>query len=528
MSLGLLDLSAIGATAFAASALFWGILYATRKTRQQPALTRSPDINDIAFLLEDNDVVDATPKAAALLGPDALARPTRDCVISALIDTFPTLDEILLNTISTPTVINAQDGTAAWINLQPIKGRIRLTVGATDGSAGGILTGIQTNRENAELTLLQDIANQAPIIMSRTDSAGRLVWANEAYLAVHDAKSKTANTLPTVPCKSLFEGITENAALGTSTTRASATKGENSAAHWYDITTYKSDAGTSQYAIDADPVVRAELAQRKFMQTLSQTFAQLSIGLAIFDRRRQLVTFNPALFDMTGLPIEFISGRPTLDSFLDRLRELRMLPEPKNYASWREQFVAIEKDSQKGAYTENWNLPDGQTFRVTGRPHPDGAFALLFEDISAEISLTRRFRSEIETGQAVIDKIDDAIVVFSNGGNLVLANAAYNSLWDNDNKSGFGQCDLRGELRKWQERCTPSRIWKNLREFNSQIGQRKPWIDTAILDDGRWISCHADPISGGMTMIRFRFQSSASATIQKLTQIDPAIRAVTR
>ncbi len=528
MSLGLLDLGAIGATAFAASALFWGFIYANRQVRHKTALTRSPDSESITFLLEGEDIVDATPQATALLGPEALAKPTRDCVVSALQATFPTLDETLRNGISTDIIVDAQDGTAAWIDLKPIKGRIRMTVGATTETSDQILKEIQIIRENAELSLMQEIANQAPIIMSRTDPAGRLVWANEAYLAVHDASSKTCNTMPTVPCKSLFEGVTENAPLGTSTTRASTAKGENDAAHWYDITTHKSHNGTSQYAIDADPVVRAELAQRKFVQTLSQTFAQLSIGLAIFDRRRQLATFNPALFDMTGLPIEFLSSRPTLDSFLDRLRELRMLPEPKNYASWREQFVAIENESQNGAYTENWNLPDGQTFRVTGRPHPDGAFALLFEDISAEISLTRRFRSEIETSQAVMDKVDDAIVVFSNGGNLVLANAAYNNLWDSDNKVGFGQCDLRGELRKWQERCTPSRIWTNLREFTAQMGQRKPWTDTTILDDGRWISCHADPISGGMTMIRFRFQSSPSATIQKLTQIDPALRAVKR
>lgn len=296
--------------------------------------------------------------------------------------------------------------------------------------------------------------------------------------------------------------------------------------HWFDITTHKTDRGIFHYASNANHIVQAELAQRKFSQTLSQTFAQLSIGLPIFDRKRQLNTFNPALLDMTGLNFEFLSGRPTLDATLDRLRESRMLQEPKNYATWRERFTQMEEKAKTGTYSEHWNLPDGQTFCVTGQPHPDGAFALLFEDISAEISLTRRFRSEIETSQAVLDHFNEAVVVFSSAGNLVLANAAYADLWGTDLSNNLAHYDLRAELRKWQDRCTPTRIWTNLREFSTQIGLRQSWSDSAIMDDGRHISCQADPISNGMTLIRFRFNKPVKPSIQKLAQMDPALMVV--
>uniref|UniRef100_UPI00404873D3 PAS-domain containing protein n=1 Tax=Yoonia sp. TaxID=2212373 RepID=UPI00404873D3 len=524
MSLGLLDLLAIGATAFAAATLFWGLALLLGRASKPDANISYPAMAQIAFLLEGDTVIDATPQAMSLLNLPDKKIPTRDCIIAALRDTFPTLGEALDTDLTAPTIIDASDGTAAWLDLKPLKGRIRISVGIPYGAIDTTLKTLQDAREDGELATLREMANHAPIIMWRNDPAGRLVWANDAYLAANDACADVTDGAPKMPCLPLFKDLSDAPVTGTSASRTSLQIRNSAGPRWYDITTHKSDAGTMQYAIDADPIVRAELAQRKFLQTLSQTFAQLSIGLAIFDRRRQLATFNPALFDMTGLPIEFLSSRPSLDSFLDRLRELRMLPEPKDYNTWREQFFPLEKDTQNGTYSESWDLPDGQTFRVTGRPHPDGAFALLFEDISAEISLTRRFRSEIETGQAVLDKIEDAIVVFSNGGNLVLSNAAYNLLWDGDADMGFGNCDLRGELRKWQERCTPSRIWTNLREFTTQMGLRKSWADTAIMDDGRWISCHADPISGGMTMIRFRFQSSQSVTVQKLTQVDPALK----
>ncbi|MEK9704965.1 MAG: diguanylate cyclase, partial [Paracoccaceae bacterium] len=50
----------------------------------------------------------------------------------------------------------------------------------------------------------------------------------------------------------------------------------------------------------------------------------------------------------------------------------------------------------EGTYTEIWNLPSGATFRISGRPHPDGALAFLFEDITAEVSMSRRFTAEFE------------------------------------------------------------------------------------------------------------------------------------
>jgi len=528
MSLGLLDLFVIGATAFTSAAVFWGLLFLTKKPDGSSQSSSQNHLKKVSFLLEAEAVIDATPQAIALLGLPPHKDLSRSDIIAVLENTFPTLSDELAQCQDKPIIVNACDGTSAWLELRPANGRIQLCLGAIEGTVETAAIDIREANEDAELLTLREMVNHAPVLMWRSDPTGRLVWANDAYLTANDACSDILGVTPTLPSSPLFKELEDVPAFGNSVCRTSLKVRNDDAPRWYEVSTVKTDTGAAQFAINVDPIVRAELAQRKFMQTLSQTFAQLSIGLAIFDRRRQLATFNPALFDMTGLPIEFLSARPTLDAFLDHLRELRMLPEPKDYATWREQFMALEAESKIGGYSESWNLPDGQTFQVTGRPYPDGAFALLFEDISAEISLTRRFRSEIETSQAVMDKIEDAIVVFSNGGNLVLSNEAYNTLWDGTSNVGFGQCDLRGELSKWQERCTPSRIWTNLREFTTQMGLRKPWTDTAILDDGRWISCHADQISGGMTMVRFRFPSSPSATVQKLTQVDPALNVMKR
>ena len=41
--------------------------------------------------------------------------------------------------------------------------------------------------------------------------------------------------------------------------------------------------------------------------------------------------------------------------------------------------------AEDGLYQEIWSLPSNVTYKVTGRPHPDGAVAFFFEDISADV-----------------------------------------------------------------------------------------------------------------------------------------------
>ncbi|MEM7075819.1 MAG: hypothetical protein AAF484_12080, partial [Pseudomonadota bacterium] len=49
------------------------------------------------------------------------------------------------------------------------------------------------------------------------------------------------------------------------------------------------------YVNDVTQVARAEIVRREFIQTLTKTFANLTTGLAVFDRHRSLALFNPAL-----------------------------------------------------------------------------------------------------------------------------------------------------------------------------------------------------------------------------------------
>lgn len=479
-----------------------------------PAAPNRPARSGPVFLFRGDDLIDATADAQLLIAPFTHL-PDRAAMLQVLAPHFPDLADHLNAPIPMRRRILHHCDDEVWIDLDWPGSQMRLTVSGTLPRSD--------RPEHKELSLLRDVIRFTPQLIWRTDSNDVVTWANRAYLDFWDRLHPGGDAA--LAEKTLFPALCHQT---TNLRRIAVPLPQPGADQWFDVVTVPQSADILHYASDANAAVRADLDRRNFVQTLGKTFAELSIGLAIFDKRRQLATFNPALLDMTRLEIDFLSARPTIDTVLDRMREIRILPEPKNYASWRDQFTAVETAAKNGTYSEVWNLPDGQAFRVTGRPHPDGAFALLFEDITADLSLTRRFRSDIETGQAVLDALPDAVAVFSKAGTLVMYNRPYRLLWGMQPDGGVEHRALGSELAVWQSRCLDTGTWADLEQFIHQPGPRKPWTDDALLADGRLVRCHAGPIAGGMTLVRFALAPVSAPSLRKLTQIDPAIRAVRR
>ncbi|MFQ1700280.1 PAS-domain containing protein [Loktanella agnita] len=526
MGLGELILVAVIAVV-AAGIMFWALIRARLNATRQKPLTIADSAGPI-FLFQDKVLIDATPDALAML-PSYTSRMTEyEATLHVLAPHFPDLRNRIAALEDGHDQIAYQRGEGLQLALEQRKGILRIAVKGTVHAERRDM--IDHDVRIAELDMLRDIIQHTPQLIWREDKAGKLIWANHAYLAFSDMMTTSDKTAQaTWPDKSIFPETNDSVLKrGNAVRRVSITQPDKKAEHWFDVTSVAQPDGFLHFASDANAVVRADQERRNFVQTLSKTFAQLSTGLAIFDKRRQLAMFNPALLDMTNLPFEFLSSLPSIDTVLDKLRESRMLPEPKDYVSWRDRFTAVEAAAKDGTYCENWNLPAGQTYRVTGRPHPDGAFAFLFEDISVEVSQTRRFRSDIETAQSVLDSLPEAIAVFSSAGTLVMSNSAYANLWSTCTSISIEQREIGTEIDAWRTRCTPTGIWSELRNFVHTLGTRQSWSKTAILYDGRRLRCQANPLSGGMTMVQFSIAGPAQPVIQKLTSGDPAIRMAKR
>ncbi len=264
------------------------------------------------------------------------------------------------------------------------------------------------------------------------------------------------------------------------------------------------------YITDVSRAVQAETISREFVQTFTKTFANLTTGLAIFDRKRQLSLFNPALIDLTTLSAPFLSAQPDLFSFFDQLRDRHILPEPKNYPDWRSQINAMIQTATGGVYLENWFLPDGRTYRVMGRSHPDGAVAFLFENKTDDISLTRRFRAQLELRQSVLNHLQLAIAVFGTNGTLIFSNDRLAQVLKVDTEK-FKDVTVRELLEICAQTFPKSNFWDDAFEAIRAKSLSKPII-TTINEHETDIDCSLVPISNGETLLTLHPVSQQNTT----------------
>ncbi|MCA0953581.1 PAS-domain containing protein [Mameliella alba] len=503
------DLLILAIGAGAASALVAAVLmFFTLRPRHRDRLQSGTP--ETVLLFRNGEVVDYTPDAKELFDRTILTGMGWEEVRESLIAGFPDLPEeppSRASTWTSPLVENAQ------LLLEPSANRLHLRLRCTPDGAASLF---RAKCHNDEYRRLAELSRNAPDALWQTDNDGNLLWCNEAYEELCSENGRSSEGQCPINMDLPAKRVER-------TTRISV-KSEGQVQRWFEVVSRPVEEGWVHYATSIDSLVNAEMAQRNFVQTLTKTFAHLPIGLAVFDRDRQLVLFNPALVDLTHLPVDFLSAKPNLLSFFDHMRENRMMPEPKNYASWRDKLYDVVSAAREDRYCETWNLPSGLTYKITGRPHPDGAVAFLIEDISAEISLTRRFRSELELTQSVLDGFDDAVAVFSRLGVLTFSNAAYRAQWKCDPDSAFAEITIVDATKDWQNECKPSPIWADLREFVLTLRERQRWQAELTRDSGERLLCMVQPVAAGATLVRFTPIQDAS--LPDLAEEEPP--AVTR
>jgi len=455
------------------------------------------------FLFDDEDLIDATEPALSLLntGPDTKSGWPR--LTATLANRFPILADDLssLGVEGRIKIRSTADGDNSEVHAEWWDELVRIEIVDPQSPSPEIPVDRQIlAATHDELTMLRHIVAHSPVLAWQTDERGNVSWANNAYLKRADLL-RSENAQKQWPPINIFPSMS-SLPEGEEKRYSVTTPAGNE--QWYKCFSAEHDQSLVHFAQEADAEIQAEVTLKEFVQTLTKTFAHLPIGLAVFDHNRQLAMFNPALTDLTSLPIVFLSSRPMLSTFLDRLRDQRMVPEPKNYKSWRHQMEALEAEAVNGTYEETWSLPSGRTYRVSGRPHPNGAIAFQFEDITPEISLTRHFRSELELSQSVLDAMPDAIAVFASCGPLTLSNKSFVDLWGVDPSVTLGEFNSRDAIKLWSEQCAPSNVWKDVEEFLGKLRDRKVLTLQTALSDGKKVEISLRPLSGGASYVGFR------------------------
>lgn len=489
----------IVASSLAAAALaFLGLTTGRQVIAQatQRSLFDDPGASCV-FLFDQTELIDASEGARALLSATPGTAEPWVRLLAFLNPRFPSFEEkyprlkelgrITLSSVGPhPLTLRAEwRGGVARIVLREPRGELQTTPADA----------VSQRAMEDEIETLRHTMDRAPFPIWREDSAGTIVWANRTYVDLAVAGRSPDEVLPW-PLPRVFPA----AAPGENANRRLPLRLPGTPdPRWFDVQVFLDGVEQVFFALPGDAAVQAETSLRSFIQTLTKTFAHLRVGLAIFDRQRQLALFNPALIDLTGLSPVFLSSRPTLFAVLDAMREAQMLPEPKDYKTWRAEMAALEAAAAAGHYAQEWILPNGQTYRVEGRPHPDGAVAFLLEDITAETDQTRSFRAEQALGQAALDTLDEAIAVFSSAGRLVLCNTAHDRLWSALPPGS----SIAEALALWQRHAAPGPVWTAAQAFVAHQGARDGWAAEARLADGRLLACRFAALPGGASLVGF-------------------------
>lgn len=342
-----------------------------------------------------------------------------------------------------------------------------------------------------------------------------VVWANATHQRMEEAFGKQRLMIEHF---NLAKPLEENR----SQSRARLESGPGKTTYHFDVFHFFSGGLNYYAAISAKAAVTAERDRKRFVQTLSESFAHLPIGVAVFDKERDLSLFNPALSALLDLEIMWLAKKPSLRDFLDRLHDKGALPEPRDFKSWRDQIIEMEKSAESDAYTDDWHMPNDQVFRVTGRSHPAGSVAFVFEDITRSTEVERNFRLEVERLYGIFDQLDSALVVFDSSGTLSFANNAFDRLWNTQFADNLLSPNIADLTDIWQDKCKPTPIWGDIRDFSTQIYDRARFQSLAEMNNGKSLITRVSPIPGGYTLVEFSHAPLGMPPVESASPLNQA------
>ncbi len=149
-------------------------------------------------------------------------------------------------------------------------------------------------------------------------------------------------------------------------------------------------------------------------------------------------------------------------------------------------------------------LPDGRIFRVTGQPHPRGAIAFLFEDISVQVATERQRRQDVSLNQSILNGLPDAVAVISPSGIVNFANTALGDLFGTE----FCETLVCHGIPDLPESkliiSDPTDFWPKLKTYVATPMRRAPWEQQLTAEDNTKILAKVSTMPDGSTLAVFK------------------------
>ncbi len=279
--------------------------------------------------------------------------------------------------------------------------------------------------------------------------------------------------------------------------------------------------------IDPEPGCPASL--------LEAAINYLSLGLVIFDGKREVVFCNPRYREIYGLSAEQVKpGTPTSELIRHRLKlGLKVRSKPEDYVRQRVEGAVV-------ADTTVHEFTDGRLIAYTVHPLPDGGGMATHEDITGREDISARLKAQLELGRrqeedlkirnfqfdTAINNMSQGLCFFDANHRLIVCNDMFVDMYDLPrDRVGPGTplteiVDLRFEAGSFPEMSRDEYLhWRTnvaiSNEPTDSVVELKNGRTFKIrhrpMPDGGWVATHEDITEQRVSELKIEYMAHHDA-----------------
>lgn len=302
---------------------------------------------------------------------------------------------------------------------------------------------VESARENAETERerLQKALDNVPVPLWIRDENTDLVWCNRAYAKALDTTPATViseqrelNIKPAgkqaQPRKRVGKIIAQQA-MDTKKTvelRAHAVMDGKRKLLQINEQPLPGNAETLGMAQDVTRIEELKSEQNRYATANQELLEQLGTAIGIFDASERLEFHNSAFSHLWDLEDSYLNSHPKLGDMMEKLREMRRLPEQADFRKFKQNWVSMFTRLLT-PHDEMLYLPSGKAIRMLVIPHPMGGLMMTFEDVTGRLELESSYNTLIAVQKETLDNLMEGVAAFGGDGRLKLWNPAFARLW---------------------------------------------------------------------------------------------------
>jgi signal transduction histidine kinase len=281
---------------------------------------------------------------------------------------------------------------------------------------------------SAEDSRLRGLLDAIPLPLAARARDGKLIYANPAYAEAAGAASPAAALAAQAKLFSDEPALAESAmsaGIPVTERRFAVIGGQRRA---LEVTAAPSGDTVAIAVADESGAAEARDKLQRHIGAYEETLNRLKTAVAVFGADQKISFYNKAYVDLWRLDPAWLAQKPSEGEILERLREQRLVPEEKSFAAFKRARAELYA-SMTAPQEETWHLPDGTTLRIAGQPHPFGGLLYLYEDMTEQLSLERRYNDLFNVQRSTLDHLHEGVAFFGTDGRLKLWNVAFADLW---------------------------------------------------------------------------------------------------